>query len=163
MEQPELGQDPADIIPAVSKLKWLEPRHLINIENRWARDRTDDFHYMFFNGIGYVSWENVWGVWNQFTARDAEALRRLATLQRKFAELFVSVDWEPYATTLQPGVFASKFPGAHHAVEHRQSQRVRHDRRADWSCRIATDARMWTSGTARVSSHASPMARHSSR
>ncbi|MGH8179276.1 MAG: formylglycine-generating enzyme family protein [Steroidobacter sp.] len=105
------GKASSDIIPAVSKLKWLEPRHLINIENRWARDRTDDFHYMFFNGVGYVAWENVWGVWNQFTSRDAETLRRLATLQRKFAELFVSLEWEPYATALQQGVFASKFPG----------------------------------------------------
>jgi formylglycine-generating enzyme required for sulfatase activity len=105
------GKASTDIIPAVSKLKWLEPRHLINVENRWARDRTDDFHYIFFNGLGYVSWENVWGVWNQFTLRDAEALRRLATLQRKFADLLVSLDWEPYALALQQGVFASKFPG----------------------------------------------------
>ncbi|GFE78796.1 hypothetical protein GCM10011487_07960 [Steroidobacter agaridevorans] len=104
------GRASIEIIPAVSKLKWLEPRHVINIENRWARDRTDDFHYMFFNGIGYVAWENVWGVWNQFTARDGEALRRLSTLLRKFSELFVSLDWEPYALTLQQGVFASKFP-----------------------------------------------------
>jgi len=106
------GKASTEIVPAVSKLKWLEPRHLINIENRWARDRTDDFHYMFFNGIGYVSWENVWGVWNQFTSRDAETLRRLAKLQRKFAGLLVSADWEPYAITLQQGVFASRFPGA---------------------------------------------------
>lgn len=106
------GKASTDIIPAVSKLKWLEPRHVINIENRWARDRTDDFHYMFFNGIGYVAWENVWGVWNQFTARDGEALRRLATLLRKFADLFTSLEWEPYGLTLQQGVFASRFPGA---------------------------------------------------
>ena len=106
------GKASTEIIPAVSKLKWLESRHLVNIENRWARDRTDDFHYMFFNGIGYVSWENVWGVWNQFTARDAETLRRLATLSRKFSALLVSADWEPYATALQQGVFASMFPGA---------------------------------------------------
>lgn len=106
------GRASTEIVPAVSKLKWLEPRHLINIENRWARDRTDDFHYMFFNGMGYVSWENVWGVWNQFTHRDAEALRRLATVLRKFAKLLASLDWQPYATTLQQGVFASKFPGA---------------------------------------------------
>jgi iron(II)-dependent oxidoreductase len=105
------GKASTEIIPAVSKLKWLEPRHLINIENRWARDRTDDFHYMFFNGIGYVAWENVWGVWNQFTRRDAEALRRLATLSRKFADLLTSLEWEPYTTALQQSVFASKFPG----------------------------------------------------
>ena len=100
------------VVPAVSKLKWLESRHLTNVENRWARDRTDDFHYIFFNGHGYVAWENVWGTWNQFTPRDGEALRRIATLFRKFSELLVSPEWEPYATTLQQGVFATRFPGA---------------------------------------------------
>ncbi len=118
------GRASTEIIPAVSKLKWLEPRHVINIENRWARDRTDDFHYMFFNGIGYVAWENVWGVWNQFTARDGEALRRLSTLLRKFSELFVSMDWEPYALTLQQRRVrqASSRPRPRRCGEHRQSQ-----------------------------------------
>jgi formylglycine-generating enzyme required for sulfatase activity len=97
-------------VPAVAKLKFLEPRHMVNIENRWARDRTDDFHYMWFNGIGYVAWENVWGVWNGFTPRDGETLRRLATIQRRFPEHFVSLEWEPYAFTAQQGVFASRFP-----------------------------------------------------
>jgi len=99
------------VVPAVSKLKWLEPRHLTNVENRWARDRTDDFHYIFFNGHGYVAWENVWGIWNQFTSRDGEALRRISTIYRKFSSLLVSVDWEPYAVTVQQGVFATRFPG----------------------------------------------------
>ncbi len=102
---------PTEVVPAVSKLKWLEPRHMINIENRWARDRTDDFHFIFFNGIGYVAWENVWGVWNQFTPRDGEALRRITQLFRQFAALLTSPEWEPYAPTVQPGVFSTKFPG----------------------------------------------------
>jgi hypothetical protein len=103
---------PQDVIPAVFKLKWLEPRHLVNIENRWSRDRTNDLQHMFFNGIGYTAWENVWGIWNQLTPRDAEALRRIATIQRQFAPLMVSPDWTPYEKTLQAGVFASRFPGA---------------------------------------------------
>lgn len=106
------GKTWTEVVPAVSKLKWLEPRHMINIENRWARDRTDDFHYMWFNGIGYVAWENVWGVWNGFTARDGETLRRLATIQRALPDFFVSRDWQPYALALQQGVFASRFPAA---------------------------------------------------
>ncbi len=104
------GKASASVVPAVSKLKWLEPRHLINIENRWARERSDDFHYMFFNAIGYVSWENVWGIWNGFTERDGETLRRLATILRAFAPLTTSPDWHPYVPTLQQGVFASAFP-----------------------------------------------------
>ncbi|MFA6310245.1 MAG: SUMF1/EgtB/PvdO family nonheme iron enzyme [Sterolibacterium sp.] len=100
-----------ETIPVVSKLKWLEPRHMPNLENRWCRDRTDDLHYIFFNGIGYNAWENVWGIWNQFTDRDAAALKRIAAIYRQFPALMVSPAWEPYAHTLQNGVFASGFPG----------------------------------------------------
>tara|TARA_R110000772_G_scaffold110305_9_gene213874 strand:+ start:926 stop:3091 length:2166 start_codon:yes stop_codon:yes gene_type:complete len=104
------GKASTTFIPAVSKLKWLEPRHLTNVENRWARNRTDDFHYIFFNGHGYNAWENIWGIWNQLTPRDGETLRRIATIFRKFSSFLVSADWEPYAKTLQQGVFASAFP-----------------------------------------------------
>ncbi|MGH8196335.1 MAG: formylglycine-generating enzyme family protein [Woeseiaceae bacterium] len=104
------GKASTGVVPAVSKLKWLESRHLVNVENRWGRDRTDDFHYIFFNGLGYVAWENVWGIWNQLTPRDAETLRRISTIERRFASLLVSADWRPYAQTLQQGVFASRFP-----------------------------------------------------
>lgn len=102
---------PQDVIPSVAKWKWLEPRHMINLENRWGRNRTNDLQYIHFNGVGYNAWENVWGIWNQLTPRDAQTLRRIATLQRAFAPLLVSMDWRPYAPTLQPGVFASRFPG----------------------------------------------------
>ena len=97
-------------VPGVSKLKFLEPRHMVNVENRWGRDRTDDLQYIFFNGVGYVAWENVWGIWNQLTPRAGETLRRISKIYRKFAPLMVSKDWEPYAPTLQNGVFATEFP-----------------------------------------------------
>jgi formylglycine-generating enzyme required for sulfatase activity len=96
--------------PMISKLKWLESRHMVNVCNRWARDKTDDLQYAFFNGVGYVSWENIWGIWNGITPRDAEALRRVARIERQFAPLLVSRGWEPHTPTLQYGCFASKFP-----------------------------------------------------
>ncbi|WP_223621541.1 SUMF1/EgtB/PvdO family nonheme iron enzyme [Lysobacter sp. ESA13C] len=101
---------PNEAIPPVAKFKWLEPRHMINYENRWGRDRNHDLQYIFFNGIGYNAWENVWGLWNQLGERDAESLRRIATIERTFPAHFVSADWRPYAHTLQAGVFASRFP-----------------------------------------------------
>lgn len=101
---------PNEVIPPVAKFKWLEPRHMINYENRWGRDRNHDLQYIFFNGIGYNAWENVWGIWNGLTPRDAEALRRIATIERQFAPALVSMDWRPYERTLQAGVFASRFP-----------------------------------------------------
>ncbi len=103
---------PDQVVLPVAKLKWLEPRHMTNTENRWGRDRTNDFHYIFFNGTGYNSWENIWGLFNQFTPRDAAALRRIAHLYRKFPAHLVSADWEPYARTEQHNVFASMFPQA---------------------------------------------------
>ncbi|MEO5629622.1 MAG: SUMF1/EgtB/PvdO family nonheme iron enzyme, partial [Thermomonas sp.] len=101
---------PNEVVPPVAKFKWLEPRHMINYENRWGRDRTHDLQYIFFNGIGYNAWENIWGIWNQFTRRNAETLRRIATIERQFAPLMVSMDWRPYVPTLQAGVFSSRFP-----------------------------------------------------
>lgn len=96
--------------PMVSKLKWLEPRHLIHVSNRWARDKTDDLQFAFFNGSGYESWENIWGIWNQVTPRDAEAIRRIAKLERTFSTLLSSQDWEPFSPMLQYGIFGSRFP-----------------------------------------------------
>jgi iron(II)-dependent oxidoreductase len=96
--------------PTANKQKWLESRHMPNISDRWARDKTHDLHAAFFNGIGYVSWENIWGIWNQITERDAEALRRVAAVERQFADFLVSPDWEPFVPTLRYGVFGTKFP-----------------------------------------------------
>lgn len=107
------GKASTSFVPAVSKLKWLEPRHLTNVENRWGRNRTDDLQYIFFNGHGYNAWENIWGIWNQFTPRAGETLRRIATIFRQFSYLLTSPDWKPYAATLQQGVFSSEFPGEH--------------------------------------------------
>ncbi len=96
--------------PMVSLYKWLEPRHLVNVCDRWARDKTDDLQSAFFNGVGYESWENIWGIWNQIDDRDAEALRRIAAVERAMAPMLVSRHWEPYAPMLHYGAFASRFP-----------------------------------------------------
>lgn len=97
--------------PTVSKAKWIEPRHMEHVSDRWARDKTDDLQFAFFNGIGYVSWENVWGIWNGITPRDGEALRRVAAIERAFANLLISPDWDPFYPTLQYGVYSTRFPG----------------------------------------------------
>ena len=97
-------------VPMVSRLKWLEPRHMVHVCNRWARDRNDDLQAAFFNGVGFESWENVWGIWNQITPRDAEALRRIARIYRALPDYLVSADWTPHVPTLRYGVYSSAFP-----------------------------------------------------
>ena len=65
-----------------SLYKWLEPRHMVNVCDRWNRSKVDNLQFAFFNGVGYESWENIWGIWNGITPRDAEALRRVAKIER---------------------------------------------------------------------------------
>jgi gamma-glutamyl hercynylcysteine S-oxide synthase len=103
-------------VPMISKNKWLESRHMVHVCNRWARQRNDDLQYAFFNGAGYESWENIWGIWNEIVPRDAEALRRISKVDRVFSELLNSAEWEPHTPTLRYGLYSSKFPGHDEAL-----------------------------------------------
>ena len=78
--------------------------------DRWNRDKTDDLQFAFFNGEGWESWENIWGIWNGITPRDAEATRRIATIERAVAPFLVSPEWEPFYPMHSFGVYASRWP-----------------------------------------------------
>ena len=103
------GQYSFPFVPMVDKYKWLEPRHMVNISDRWNRDKTNDLQFAFFNGVGWESWENIWGIWNGITPRDAEATRRVATIERAVAPFLISTEWEPLIPMLRYGIFASRW------------------------------------------------------
>ena len=99
------------LVPPIDRFKWIEPRHLTHVCERSAKNHTDALQIAFFNGDGFESWENVWGKWNGMTPRDAEAVRRVATVERGLADFLVSPGWEPLAPMLQPdAMYASRFP-----------------------------------------------------
>lgn len=104
------GQYEFGFVPKVDRYRWLEPRHMVNISDRWNRSKTDDLQYAFFNGAGWESWENIWGIWNGVTPRDGEATRRVATIERGVAPFLTSPDWEPFYPMARYGVFASRWP-----------------------------------------------------
>jgi gamma-glutamyl hercynylcysteine S-oxide synthase len=110
------GQYQFPFVPEVDKYKWLETRHMVNISDRWARNKNDDLQFAFFNGVGWESWENVWGIWNGITERDGEATRRVATLERGLAPFLTSPGWEPFYPTHRYGVFASRWPSGGQTV-----------------------------------------------
>jgi iron(II)-dependent oxidoreductase len=101
---------PYNFAPGVDRYRWIEPRHQVNIQGRWDRDKTNALQYAFFNGEGWESWENVWGIWNGITPRDGEATRRVATIERAVAPFFASQKWEPLYPMLRYGVFSSRWP-----------------------------------------------------
>lgn len=104
------GQYKYPFAPQVDRYKWLEPRHMVNISDRWKKNKIDNLQFAFFNGVGWESWENIWGIWNGIPARDSEATRRMATLERGIASFLISQEWEPFFPMLQFGVFASRWP-----------------------------------------------------
>jgi iron(II)-dependent oxidoreductase len=104
------GQYKFQFAPSVDRYKWLEPRHMVNISDRWNRDKNDDLQFAFFNGVGWESWENIWGIWNGISPRDAEATRRMAAMERSLAPFLHSAGWEPFFPTTSYGVFASRWP-----------------------------------------------------
>jgi iron(II)-dependent oxidoreductase len=104
------GQYKFGFVPLVDRYRWLEPLHQVNISDRWNRNKTDDLQFAFFNGEGWESWENIWGIWNGITERDAEATRRVATIERAVAPYFRSEGWRPLYPMHRYGVFASQWP-----------------------------------------------------
>jgi hypothetical protein len=68
-----------------------------------------------FNGVGYESWENVWGIWNGFTPRAGEALKRVSKVWHYLGKYHYTYDfkeWVPHTEEIGPRerlIFASKF------------------------------------------------------
>jgi len=110
------GQYNFPFLPMVDRYKWLEPRHMVNISDRWEQDKTSDLQFAFFNGVGWESWENIWGIWNGISPRDAEATRRVATIERAVAPFLTSPGWEPLYPMLNFGVYSSRWPLANETV-----------------------------------------------
>ena len=97
-------------------LKYLEPRYLTQVCDRWSRDKTNIIQLAWFNGDGIETWQNVWGIWQGLTDRDAAALKRLGPLLRFFGRargFLQSSHWVPHTPMLQSdsaGIYASAWP-----------------------------------------------------
>lgn len=91
----------------VMQLKWLEPKHMQHQIRRWDRSHQDELAAAWLNGSGILVWENVFGSWNPWPARDRADLRRLAPVLRQHAALFATGEWLPCYPTLVPGLRAS--------------------------------------------------------
>lgn len=90
-------------------------KHLTHLCERWADNHIDGIQQAFFNGIGFETWENVWGLWNGLTERDAEAVRRVGALLRQFSHLVQhpGLYWPhvPIVQGLESIIYASMFTG----------------------------------------------------
>ncbi|MGZ3656691.1 MAG: SUMF1/EgtB/PvdO family nonheme iron enzyme [Bdellovibrionota bacterium] len=97
-------------VPGVDRYRWIEPRFMNHVGRREAHSHLDELQYAWFNGAGFLPWENVWGTWNGITPRDAETIRRMAMIYRAIPDFVRSANWEPHSAVLQSkDVYASKW------------------------------------------------------
>ena len=96
-------------VPGVLRNKWFERRHLQHQIKRWDRDHSGELHTAWMNGSGMMIWENVFGTWVGWNARDRSILRALLPIQRRFADVFTGEKWTPLVPTEQPDVYASEW------------------------------------------------------
>jgi len=112
--------------PGIDRAKWLDPtgRRQTHVCDRWAKDRHDAMQFAHFNGVGYESWEDVWGIWMHFSARDGEALRRLQPVWKWLGGIELTQgyeEWRPYAEEVAPagkatGIYASRWVHGQHCA-----------------------------------------------
>jgi len=83
-----LGPVEFQFVPTVDRYRWLEAAPPGQHPGPLAARQNDDLQFAFFTArLG--KWENVWGIWNGITPRDAEATRRVATIERAVAPFLV--------------------------------------------------------------------------
>ena len=87
-------------------LKWVEPRFSMRGVDRSSAKRTALIALGFFQGMGHVVWENIFGWWNPFSAEDRTLIRRCNQLLHAYSNAFIDRNWQPYTNTLVKGVVA---------------------------------------------------------
>jgi formylglycine-generating enzyme required for sulfatase activity len=101
------GHDPRPLTPFIQT--WIEPRSMIRLVNRGAADRTGMLADALFFGHGIVVWENVFGSWNPWTAKDRAMAQRVVPLLRAHVDAFTDSNWMPWPACPAPGVYANEF------------------------------------------------------
>ena len=97
--------------PGVLRNKWFERRHLQHQVKRWDRDHSGELHTAWMNGSGMMIWENVFGTWVGWNARDRSIVRAMLPIQRRFADIFAGENWTPLVATEQADVYGSEWGG----------------------------------------------------
>jgi formylglycine-generating enzyme required for sulfatase activity len=104
------AQDVTDsAAPGVLRNKWFERGHMQHLICRWKRDHTPEMHTAWMNGCGMIVWENIFGTWAGWSARDQALLRSMLPIQRRFSLHFAAGQWTPLIGTQAPGIYASQW------------------------------------------------------
>jgi hypothetical protein len=81
--------------PGVLRAHWFERRHMMHHTRRWNRDHSAELQSAWVNGCGVLVWDDVFGVWVGWNARDRATLRAMRPVQRAFADVLRDGQWTP--------------------------------------------------------------------
>ena len=81
--------------PGVLRAHWFERRHMMHHTRRWNRDHSVELQSAWVNGCGVLVWDDVFGVWVGWNARDRATLRAMRPVQRAFGAVLRDGTWTP--------------------------------------------------------------------
>ncbi|MFW6286876.1 MAG: formylglycine-generating enzyme family protein, partial [Candidatus Sumerlaeota bacterium] len=101
------GHKPTPLNPFIQT--WVDPRAMIRFVNRGADDKTKFLSQALFWGTGYCVWENIFGWWNPFMARDRAFAQKVTALLRAYHDFFIDLDWTPLEYMPGDNVYGNRF------------------------------------------------------
>lgn len=81
--------------PGVLRAHWFRRRHMMHHVRRWNRDHSAELQSAWVNGCGVLVWDDVFGVWVGWNARDRGTLRAVRPVLRRLGPLFAAGEWAP--------------------------------------------------------------------
>ena len=102
-----------EAMPMVDLWRFLLPEHRLFVINRhsMAKDRITITMRGFFNGMGWVVWQDIFGLTLPYTPQEAALLKKCRTIFRENRQAVNCSAPTPLVETLIPGLWANEFSG----------------------------------------------------
>ncbi len=103
-----------EAMPGVDLWRFIFPEHRLFVINRHAvgDDRIRIIQRGFFSGMGWVVWQDIFGLVLTYAPEEAALLKKCRTIFREHLEALNAPAPTPLIATLQPGVYANEFPAS---------------------------------------------------
>jgi hypothetical protein len=102
-----------ETMPGVDLWRFIFPEHRLFVINRHAvgADRMAIIQRGFFSGMGWVVWQDIFGLVLSYSPEEAALLKKCRTILREHRLALWSSHPTPLIPTESAGVYANEFPG----------------------------------------------------
>lgn len=95
--------------PSIPRLRWLAPQHRQLSIRRWDRSRRHEIVYAFFNGLGLILWDNIFGARNPYSPEDRRRIAESGAILDRYEDVFVRGALTPLVPTGISGLDANRW------------------------------------------------------